>query len=87
MRARAAQITATVLAVVVLVTMIMFVVVSAGPARGSSSPAWCNYPEPASVAALNRAVAAHMAEIHRWSPDQHPDPFTIQLDLMTECAV
>lgn len=85
MSPKTVRVVAAVLAAVAVISIALLVVVSAPPARGST-PAWCNYPEPASVAALNRAVAAHIAQIHRWSPDQHPDPFTIQLDLMTECA-
>lgn len=50
------------------------------------APAWCSYPDPAGVAALQAAVAERVAEIGRYSPGQPVDRFTLQLDLMTRCA-
>ncbi|MET7989865.1 hypothetical protein ABZU76_03040 [Amycolatopsis sp. NPDC005232] len=51
-----------------------------------SRPAWCSYPAPGGVAALEAAVEEHTAAIARYSPGQPVDRFTLQLDLMTQCA-
>lgn len=48
--------------------------------------AWCTYPEPRAVTALQAEVAAHVAAIHRNSPDQSVSESTIQAALMAECA-
>jgi Co/Zn/Cd efflux system component len=60
MSTKTVQVLAAVLAAVLLVSVALFVLVSAAPARGSNTPAWCGYPEPASVAALpvNTSIAA-----------------------------
>lgn len=47
--------------------------------------AWCTYPEPQAVSAL-QVVAAHVAAIHRNSPEQSVSESTIQAALMAECA-
>lgn len=48
--------------------------------------AWCTYPEPPAVSALRVEVAAHVAAIHRNSPEQSVSESTIQAALMAECA-
>lgn len=76
---------AAVLAAVLFIAVIAAFNVAKG-AASSRTPAWCDYPEPQSVAALMAAVDRHAATIARYSPEQPVDRFTLQLDLMTQCA-
>jgi len=77
------RLVAAALAAVVVVCLALLVM---QPAHADVQP-WCDYPQQDGQAALAKAVDEHLAEIHRWSPDQHPDRLTVQLDLMTQCAV
>jgi hypothetical protein len=49
-------------------------------------PAWCTYPDPAAVAALNARVDAELTDIHRYSPDVHGDVLTLQAAALAECG-
>jgi hypothetical protein len=49
-------------------------------------PAWCAYPEPAAVAALNARVDAELTDIHRYSPDVRGDRLTLQAAALAECG-
>ncbi|MCG3757359.1 hypothetical protein [Amycolatopsis sp. Poz14] len=55
-------------------------------AQDDARPAWCSYPDSAGAAALMDEVDKHVETIARYSPGQPVDRFTLQLDLMTQCA-
>jgi hypothetical protein len=50
------------------------------------APAWCDYPAPAAVVALDAHVADQLAGIHRYSPDVRGDVLTLQAAALAECG-
>lgn len=72
--------------VLTIVTLASVAVIVQQDSSPAATPAWCSYPNPGGVAALQAAVDERVADIGRYSPGQPVDRFTLQLDLMTRCA-
>lgn len=73
----------------VAIGLIVVGLLAIGVAASAPAPAaqgWCNWPDDASVAALEHAIDDQVDYVHRYSPGAKLDRFTIQVILMAQCA-